>query len=93
MPGDTTGEISGTTAYEIRIRSELDDAWADWFAGPARLSRDGGDTVLVGMLDQPALHAALRRIRDLGLPLISVCMVSAGHPAPGATATSPEDSQ
>ncbi|MFN8630921.1 MAG: hypothetical protein U0838_11570 [Chloroflexota bacterium] len=33
MPGDTTGEISGTTAYEIRIRSELDDAWADWFGG------------------------------------------------------------
>jgi hypothetical protein len=69
MAGDTTGDPA---TYEIRIRSELDDGWSDWFTGLRRVSRHAGDTVLVGSLDQPALHAVLRRIRDLGLTLVSV---------------------
>lgn len=93
MPGDPNGDISGAAAYEIRIRSELDDTWADWFPGLCCLSRDRGDTVLVGRLDQPALHAVLRRIRDLGLPLISVCLVDAEDPHPDAATVSMEDPQ
>jgi hypothetical protein len=57
--------------YQIRVRGELDPGWSDWFAG-LRVAAEGGDTVLVGRMDQAALHGALRRVRDLGLPLISV---------------------
>jgi hypothetical protein len=57
--------------YRIRVRGELDAAWSDWFAGLGIATQDG-DTLLVGPMDQAMLHGALRRIRDLGLPLISV---------------------
>jgi hypothetical protein len=72
MIRDIDGDTGGTATYEIRVRSELGDAWSDWFAGLRPSSRGDGDTVLTGPLDQAALHAVLRRIRDLGLPLISV---------------------
>jgi hypothetical protein len=68
----THGDPGDTASYEIRVRSELDEAWSDWLAGLHPSRRGDGDTVLTGMLDQAALHAVLRRIRDLGLPLISV---------------------
>ena len=59
--------------YEIRIKGHLDDRWADWFEGLSfTLVRDG-TTLLDGPLtDQAALHGVLNRIRDLGLPIISV---------------------
>ncbi len=88
MAGDITGD---TATYEIRIRSELGDAWSDWFTGLRQLSRRDGDTVLVGVLDQAALHAVLRRIRDLGLPLISVSRVEMPGTPPTAPLESPED--
>jgi hypothetical protein len=57
--------------YQIRVRGELDAGWSDWFAG-VRVAVDGGDTLLFGRMDQATLHGVLRRVRDLGLPLISV---------------------
>ncbi len=59
--------------YEIRIKGHLDDRWADWFEGLTfTLVRDG-TTLLDGpLIDQAALHGVLNRIRDLGLPIISV---------------------
>ena len=57
--------------YQIRVKGELGTCWSDWFAGVA-VAAEGGDTLLVGQMDQATLHGALRRIRDLGLPLISV---------------------
>jgi hypothetical protein len=57
--------------YQIRVRGELDVDWSDWFGGLC-VTAEGGDTLLAGPMDQAALHAALRRVRDLGLPLISV---------------------
>ena len=60
------------TVYQIRITGQLDARWADWFEGLA-ITLDGGDTLITGpVVDQAALHGLLARIRDLGLPLISV---------------------
>ncbi|MFM8321619.1 MAG: hypothetical protein ACKOC5_11960 [Chloroflexota bacterium] len=65
--------------YEIRIRGYLDDRRADWFEGLTLTREVGGDTLLTGpVVDQAALHGLLRKVRDLGLPLISVNRVNAG---------------
>jgi hypothetical protein len=59
--------------YRVRVRGHLDDRWSDWLGGLAVLRRDDGTTVLVGpVVDQAALHGVIARIRDLGLPLLSV---------------------
>jgi hypothetical protein len=64
--------------YEIHVDGALDDHWADWFGG-LQVTRDGTETVISGLLaDQPALHGLLARLRDLGLPLISVRRLHAG---------------
>ena len=58
---------------EIRVRGQLDDVWSAWFDGLALTHSTDGDTVLAGDLpDQAALHGALIKIRDLGLPLLAV---------------------
>jgi hypothetical protein len=58
--------------YQIRITGRLDARWAEWFEGLG-VTTDGGDTLLTGrVIDQAALHGLLRRVRDLGLPLVSV---------------------
>jgi hypothetical protein len=59
--------------YEIRIKGHLDDLWADWFDG-LTITRDAnGETRLTGpVVDQAALHGLLRKVRDLGLPLVAV---------------------
>ncbi|TDI84098.1 MAG: hypothetical protein E2O74_05625 [Chloroflexi bacterium] len=59
--------------YEIRIEGHLDKRWADWFEGLTFTHESDGTTLLDGPLtDQAALHGVLNRIRDLGLPIISV---------------------
>jgi hypothetical protein len=59
--------------YEIRIEGHLSDSWAAWFEGLEIRQEESGETVLSGPLaDQTALHGVLMRIRDLGLPLVSV---------------------
>ena len=59
--------------YEIRVAGRLDPSWSDWFGGLS-VSHEGDDvTVIRGpILDQAALHAVLRRVRDVGAPLLSV---------------------
>ena len=61
----------GQVCYRIRVRGEFGTSWSDWFAG-LRVVAERGDTLLVGRMDQATLHAVLRRVRDLGLPLVSV---------------------
>jgi hypothetical protein len=71
MP-ETAGD--SLSHYEIRIRGVLDEHWSDWFEG-FRVTRDeqADVTMLVGSLrDQAALYGAIERLRDLGLPLLSV---------------------
>jgi len=68
-------ETSRTAAYEIRVSGHLGAAWSDWFTGLRITLEDNGDTLLAGPLDQAALHGVLRRVRDLGVPLISVTRI------------------
>lgn len=59
--------------YEIRVKGHLDDRWAAWFEGMTITLQDNGDTLLTGpVVDQAALHGLLKKVRDLGLPLISI---------------------
>jgi len=65
-------EPDGET-YVIRLQGHLDDSWADWFDGLTFTRAGDGTTTLTGeILDQAALHGVLKKIRDLGLPLLSV---------------------
>jgi hypothetical protein len=62
--------------YQIRVPGQLDDTWSDWFTGISMATepdaRGQPVTVLVGTLDQAALHGLLRRLYAMGLPLLSV---------------------
>ena len=59
--------------YEIRVKGHLDDRWADWLGGMTITLADNGETLLTGqVIDQAALHGLLKKVRDLGLPLVSV---------------------
>ncbi len=58
---------------ELRIKGHLDDRWADWFEGLSFTHESDGTTILAGpVVDQAALHGLLRKVRDVGMPLISV---------------------
>ena len=59
--------------HSIRIRGHLDGRWADWFWGMTIVLEDNGDTTMTGpIVDQAALHGMLKKVRDLGMPLLSV---------------------
>jgi len=66
----------GAGRYEIRLKGHLDTRWADWFDGLTLTRCSDGTTAIRGLVvDQSALHGLLQRVRDLGLPLISVTRV------------------
>ena len=61
------------TVYQIRVQGALQNKWSGWFDGFAIAPHVGGETVLTGpVADQAALHGLLSKIRDLGLPLLSI---------------------
>ena len=73
-----------STTYEVRVVGHLDDHWATWLHGVTLLRHDDGTTVVTASLaDQSELHGLLARIRDLGVPLLSLSAL--GPVAPGAT--------
>lgn len=70
---DPTKNPSQPVIYQIRIKGQLDSQWADWFEGLSITLEGNGDTVLSGpVVDQAALHGLLKKVRDLGMPLVSV---------------------
>lgn len=65
--------------YQIRIKGHLGREWTDWFEGLTITLEDNGDTLLTGpVADQAALHGLLKKVRDVGMPLVSV---NRGKPA------------
>jgi len=70
---DPTPDPSQPVVYQIRITGHLGAQWAEWFAGLTITLEEDGDTLLTGpVADQAALHGLLKRVRDLGMPLVSV---------------------
>jgi len=67
--------------YEIRLRGHLETRWAAWFDGMTLSHERDGSTVLSGpVVDQAALHGLLQKVRDIGLPLVSVTYVEPHDP-------------
>ena len=76
---DLTTDPSRPPVYQIRVKGRLGPRWADWFAGLTITPEANGDTLLTGpVVEQAALHGLLRRVRDLGLPLLSVVRLEPG---------------
>ena len=80
--------------YCFRVKGHLDDRWSDWFGGSAIHLQSDGTTVLVGpVVDQAALHGVITRIRDLGLPLLSVWPAVGPHDEAGKLDSGSETNQ
>lgn len=69
---------SEAMVYQIRIQGHLGGQWTDYFEGLTITLEDNGNTLLTGPVDQAALHGLLRKVRDLGMPLISAIRVEPG---------------
>lgn len=66
--------------YQIRLQGHLGRQWTDWFGGLSITLEENGETLLTGpVVDQPALHGLLKKVRDLGMPLLSVVRIQAGQ--------------
>ena len=75
--------------YQIKIKGHVNYQWTDWFEGLTITLEENGDTLLTGIvIDQAALYGLLKRVRDLGLPLLSVN--SAGTPPEAASGAKDE---
>ena len=67
--------------YEIRLKGHLDNRWAIWFDGMTLTTNSEGTTTLDGIVvDQSALHGLLQKVRDAGLPLVSVARIEPDQP-------------
>ena len=76
-PKPTPGQ---TGIYQIRIKGHLGSQWRDWFEGLTITLEEDGDTLLTGpVIDQAALHGLLKKVRDLGMPLVSVGPIEHGR--------------
>lgn len=79
----SSGDDHGPGRYEIRLKGHLDPRWASWFDGMSVSNDSDGTTVIRGhVVDQSALHGLLHKVRDIGLPLVSVVRVADQPPQP-----------
>jgi hypothetical protein len=77
----STGPHHNPGRYEIRLRGHLASRWAAWFDGLSLTNESDGTTIISGpVVDQAALHGLLQKVRDLGLPLVSVTQVEPDQP-------------
>ena len=77
----STGPRYNPGQYEIRLKGHLDSRWAAWFDGLSLTRENDGTTIICGpVADQAALHGLLQKVRDLGLPLVSVTQVQPDRP-------------
>ena len=77
----STSSHPGAGRYEIRIKGHLHSRWADWFDGLRLTNESDGTTIISGpVVDQAALHGLLQKVRDVGLPLVSVAQVDPDPP-------------
>ena len=75
-----TTDPSQPIVYQIRIEGHLGREWADWFEGLSITLEDNGDMLLTGpVVDQAALYGLLRKVRDVGMPLLSVVCMKPGQ--------------
>jgi hypothetical protein len=82
----TTDDAAGQ--YEIRVKGHLARRWSAWFDGMSLTAESDGTTTIHGpVADQAALHGLLHKLRDTGLPLISVTQVDPCTPTPRRNAT------
>ena len=82
MPSTFNSEIDPgqPLLYQIRIKGHLGREWADWFDGLTITALDNGETLLTGpVVDQAALHGLLTKVRDVGMPLLSVNRVTPSY--------------
>lgn len=74
-PGQETN-VSQSKVYQIRIKGHLRIQWTEWFEGLTIAIEEDGNTLLTGsMIDQASLHGILKKVRDLGMPLLSVNII------------------
>jgi hypothetical protein len=72
-----------SVVYQIKMKGHLGREWTDWFGGLTITLEGDGDTLLTGLVvDQAALHGLLKKVRDLGIPLLSVNRVEPGQADP-----------
>ncbi len=77
----STGPPHNPGRYEIRLKGHLDSRWAAWFDGLSLTNESDGTTVIHGpVVDQAALYGLLQKVRDVGLPLVSVTQVEPDQP-------------
>ena len=77
---DSKKQPGQPVTYQIRIKGHLGPQWTDWFEGLTIALEEDGDTLLTGpVIDQAALHGLLKKVRDLGMPLVSVSPVETGQ--------------
>ena len=80
---DPKNEPGQAVVYQIRLKGELGRQWTNWFDGLTITQEETGDTLLTGpVIDQTALHGVLKKVRDLGMPLVSVIQVRCNETDP-----------
>jgi hypothetical protein len=83
------GDHPGPDRYEVRVKGHLAARWSAWFDGMTLTPESDGTTLIEGpVVDQAALHGLLQKVRDTGMPLVSVEHV---EPAPPASSTTTPD--
>ena len=75
-----SAELNQPTVYRIKLKGHLSEQWAAWFEGMTITLEETGETLLTGpVVDQAALHGLLKKVRDLGAPLLLVTRLKPGR--------------